>query len=223
MLIGINSWKYHLKATDKQKEDYEKSSEIEESDVTGREEAFSRNRSAICERIRTTKKVSGNVDRENEDEVPDNNNIAANEAVYSRNRSAINKEMQTSAKIVSRVVRGFFFVRDFLHNHFIFIADIGEKDLRCRILENLDAEMTKMEKFVLKKSNDPKQKNYNKLKEIEAQIQTDYNGARTLKDLYLLLMAGQIIDKGNEFLMMPEETRIPTSQPFLRVRELPDR
>ena len=211
-----------MKATDVQISEYENSKEIPDTDIAAREDVFSRSRPAISQMIRNIEKVSNQADEEGPtDEV--SGGEVENERVYTRNRPAISKEMLTSGKVMRRVVRGFFATRDHLHNQFLWVSDIGEKDLRTRIVENWDVELSKMLKFVKSHGTDQqKKKNKAKLIKIEEEVQTEYNGVRTYKDIHILIMAGEAIDKDNEFLVLPDKN-IQTSQPFLQVRELPDR
>ena len=204
-----------MQATEAQMSDYESSKDIPDNEIGAREDVFSRSRPAISQMIRNTEKVAN--------EAENQTGNGANERVYTRNREAISKEMLTSEKVMSRVVRGFFAFRDHLHNQFLWASDIGEKDLRMRILENWEAEMSKMLKFVLSQGTDQqKRKRKERLMKIDQEVHTEYNGARTFKDIHVIIMAGEAIDKDQEFLMLPDRD-VTTSSPFLQVRELPDR
>ena len=63
-----------------------------------------------------------------------------------------------------------------------------------------------------------------KLNVVEALVETDYQGSRVFKDINLLIMAGDLLDKdGRGFLLLPNEAEPIVHEPFLRVVETPER
>ena len=144
------------------------------------------------------------------------------ESQYSKCREAICETIRTSKNVIDRVIPGFFKVRDHLHLHFKYISG-GVDDLRKRIEDNWIEEMSSMEKFV--QSQDNKKKNFMKrLKEVDDLANLEYQGSRLLKDVHLLIIAGDILDKdGRGLFLLPKEQEPIVDGPFLRVIETQDR
>ena len=142
------------------------------------------------------------------------------ELIYSKCRAAICERARTSEKAID-VAKGFLDDRTHTHEHFKSLS--GVDDLRSRIEENWDPEMKNMEKFVRSQDN-KKRKFASRIAEIDAKIETDYEGSRILRDVHILMMAGDALDKdGRGLFLLPEQKDPVCNEPFLRVTETVDR
>ena len=140
------------------------------------------------------------------------------EIIYSRNRQGICVQIRDSGKLIDRVVRGFWMDPIHVKKHFYHLTNTSE-DLRQRIQNNWNAELSKMLIYIEKK--DVKGKYMKLIQDSEDKCDLEYEGARTYKEIVVIRSLVSILDKsghGRAFICFDGE-EIATTGPFLLAKE----
>ena len=140
------------------------------------------------------------------------------EIIFSRNRQGICVQIRDSGKLIDRVVRGFWMDPIHVKKHFYHLTNTSE-DLRQRIQNNWNAELSKMLIYIEKK--DVKGKYMKLIQDSEDKCDLEYEGARTYKEIVVIRSLVSILDKsghGRAFICFDGE-EIATTGPFLLARE----
>ena len=140
------------------------------------------------------------------------------EIIFSRNRQGICVQIRDSGKLIDRVVRGFWMDPIHVKKHFYHLTNTSE-DLRQRIQNNWNAELSKMLIYIEKK--DVKGKYMKLIQDSEDKCDLEYEGARTYKEIVVIRSLVSILDKsghGRAFICFDGE-EIATTGPFLLAKE----
>ena len=140
------------------------------------------------------------------------------EIIYARNRQGICVQIRNSGKLIDRVVRGFWMDPIHVKKHFYHLTNTSE-DLRQRIQNNWNAELSKMLRYIEKK--DVKGKYMKLIQDSEDKCDLEYEGARTYKEIVVIRSLVSILDKsghGRAFICFDGE-EIATTGPFLLAKE----
>ena len=144
------------------------------------------------------------------------NNHIEREKIYASVRPALMKNIRESSKIMNKVIRGFFDSPIHVHKMFEYLT--GVSNLKEIITENLEGEVKKMEKVLIKKDNSY----IDKLERMRNVAQTDFHGNEIFKYVSVIRWTVKTFDKDEKSLLLFEHEEIVTDGPFLRVIESED-
>ena len=117
---------------------------------------------------------------------------------------------------MNKVIRGFFDSPIHVHKMFEYLT--GVSNLKEIITENLEGEVKKMEKVLIKKDNSY----IDKLERMRNVAQTDFHGNEIFKYVSVIRWTVKTFDKDEKSLLLFEHEEIVTDGPFLRVIESED-
>ena len=139
------------------------------------------------------------------------------EAVYEAHRESLQNEFTMSKKNIYHICRGFFEHHDHLAKHFSWLTNAGS--LIPVVEENLVKQLDYMFNYICYVNTSQEFKD--KLLEVESSVETNYEGSRIFKDIFVMRETGTYLDKDGKSLVRFREELPPSSgSPFVLAVEV---